>query len=134
MPFYVCTKFETKILSLTEVIVVTRNGLHTYIHTYMHTYIHTYTQTFFIRYLSSACSKTNFSTKIFARLQYTYLIKSNRYNNRDKMFQQVKNSPNNEMLKLEYIKYRTMTTSLIKKTKINYYREKINQNKNFSKH
>ena len=38
MPFYVCTKFETKILSLTEVIVFTRNGLHTYIHTYIHTH------------------------------------------------------------------------------------------------
>ena len=54
MPFYVCTKFETKILSLTEVIGFTRNCLHTYIHTYIHThihthihtYIHTYTQTF----------------------------------------------------------------------------------------
>ena len=54
MPFYICIKFEIKILSLTEVIVFTRNGLHTYIHT-----------DFFIRYLSSACSKTDFSTKIF---------------------------------------------------------------------
>ena len=52
--------------------------------------MHTHTQTFFIRYLSSACSKTDFSTnifflrwllKIFVRLQYTNLIKSNRYNN-----------------------------------------------------
>ena len=67
----------------------TRNGLYTYIHTYTHTYIHTCTETFLIRYLSSACSKTDFSTKIFflrwilkifVRLQYTYLIKSNRYN------------------------------------------------------
>ena len=91
MPFYVGIKFETKILSLTEVIVFTRNGLHTYIYTHIHTHIHTYIHTdFFIRYLTSACSKTDFSTKIFflrwilkifARLQYTYLIKSNRYNN-----------------------------------------------------
>ena len=35
MPFYICTKFEIKILSLTEVIVFTRNGLHTYIHTHI---------------------------------------------------------------------------------------------------
>ena len=56
-PFYICTKFEIKILSLTEAIVFTRNGLHTY--------AHTYTQTFFIRYLGSACSKTDFSPKIF---------------------------------------------------------------------
>ena len=33
---------KIKILSLTEVIVFTRNGLHTYMHTYMHTHIHTY--------------------------------------------------------------------------------------------
>ena len=42
MPFYRCTKFEIKILSLTEVIVFTRNGLLTYIHTHTYIHIHTY--------------------------------------------------------------------------------------------
>ena len=43
---YLCPKFEIKILSLTEVIVFTRNGLQTYTHTYSLTYTHTDTQAF----------------------------------------------------------------------------------------
>ena len=42
MLFYICTKIEIKILSLTEVIVFTRNGLHaTYTHTHTYSLIHT---------------------------------------------------------------------------------------------
>ena len=88
MPFYICTKFEINILSLT-VIVFTRNGLHTCIHTHIHTYIHTYTQTFlfdiWVQHVPKRISVQKFFLqwilKIFVRLQYTYLIKSNRYNN-----------------------------------------------------
>ena len=85
MPFYICTKFETKILSLTEVIVFTRNGVHTYIHT----------QTFFYSIFEFSMFQNGLSTnifflrwilKIFVRLQYTYLSKSNRYNNRYDFF------------------------------------------------
>ena len=63
-------------LSLTEIIVFTRNGLHTYIHTH---------KTFFLRYLSSASSKKDFSTNIFFAMNIkNFCLVPNRYNKDDR--------------------------------------------------
>lgn len=57
----------------------------------------------------------------------------NSINRRDKMYQQLLREPNNDILMLNYKKYRNLVTSLIKKAKIDHYKEKIEQNKNSTK-
>ena len=57
----------------------------------------------------------------------------NSINKRDNIYQKILREPNNDILKLNYKKYRNTVTSLIKKVKIDYYKEKIEQNKTSSK-
>lgn len=57
----------------------------------------------------------------------------NSINTRDRMFQRLLKDPNNKQLAEDYKNYRNFTTKLIKKTKVNYYKNKINENKNNSK-
>ncbi|KAJ8969378.1 hypothetical protein NQ317_000723 [Molorchus minor] len=53
--------------------------------------------------------------------------------NRDKLFREVQLEPLNEDLKQRYREYRNKLTALIKKTKISYFKSKINKNANCSK-
>lgn len=52
---------------------------------------------------------------------------------RDKLFQQVQADPLNVNLKRQYLDYRNQLTTLIKKTKINYFKSKIDKNKTCTK-
>lgn len=52
---------------------------------------------------------------------------------RDELFRQTQLEPLNENLKNQYVVYRNKLTSLIKKTKISYFKSKINQNKTCTK-
>lgn len=52
---------------------------------------------------------------------------------RDKLFRQSQTEPSNINLKKQYLDYRNKLTALIKKTKINYFRSKIDKNKTCTK-
>lgn len=54
-------------------------------------------------------------------------------NERDTMYKQLKRQPNNEQLKTEYKRYCNNLNNLIKKEKNNYFKKKIDCNKNCAK-
>ena len=54
-------------------------------------------------------------------------------NHRDRMYQQVQRYPENRIIKENYTTYRNTVNNLIKKTKIDYFKRKIESNKKNSK-